>query len=114
MREAMTSADGVGLAANQIGLSDKVCVVRFQGNFYDLFNPEIIKFSDNILFEKESCLSVPNMSIEIPRSETIIVVFRNHNDRKVKMKASGMLARIFHHEIDHLNGILISDKRSTK
>lgn len=115
MREAMETAQGVGLSANQIGLDLKFFVVEMpQENkspkFYAVFNPEIIKSSKEKDVMEEGCLSVPEVSGLVERPEKITLVGQDKNAKKIKIKAWGLLARIFQHEIDHLNGILFIDK----
>ena len=110
MREAMKAADGIGLSANQIGLDLNVFVCRAEGKFYAVFNSQIVKQSGEKISFDEGCLSVPRKFGGVERSEHVTIVGRDRNGRKIKIKAWGLLARIFQHEIDHLNGILFIDK----
>jgi len=80
------------------------------GKFYAIFNPEIIKFSENKSIMEEGCLSVPNVYGLVERPEKITLIGYDKNAKKIKIKAWGLLARVFQHEIDHLNGILFIDK----
>jgi len=125
MRATMIAADGIGLAANQVGLNLRVFVVQIQkkdkrGNqrtlsgeeqkFYAIFNPEIIKKSSETIILEEGCLSVPDAFGMVERPEKITLVGSDKNGKKMKIKAWGLLARVFQHETDHLNGILFIDK----
>lgn len=126
MRKAMKLANGIGLSANQIGLDMRVFVAQTQktnrdgnprsvssGNnkFYAVFNPEIIKFSDEKTpLEEEGCLSVPMTYGETERPEKIVLEGFDKNGKKIKIKAWGLLAKVFQHEMDHLNGKLFIDK----
>jgi len=122
MRETMRQAQGVGLSANQIGLDLRFFVAQmpqdisinrhnpYKSVFYTIFNPEIIKFSKEKDVMEEGCLSVPEVSGLVERPEKITFIGQDKNGKKIKIKAWGILARIFQHEIDHLNGILFIDK----
>lgn len=126
MREVMIKAGGIGLAANQIGLPIKVFVaqiVKFDKNggerslsaaeqkFYAIFNPEIIKTSVEKSASEEGCLSVPGGYYgEVERPEKITLIGFDKNGKKIKIRAWGLLARVFQHEVDHLNGTLFIDK----
>jgi peptide deformylase len=110
MRLAMLEEKGIGLAANQIGLNIQVFVARVNGKLYSFFNPEIIKSSEEILIEDEGCLSVPKTYGKVERNETVVLSAYAKNNKPVQVKAVGVLARVFQHEVDHLNGILFIDK----
>ncbi len=111
MREVMKTHNGVGLSANQLGLDLRFFVAQVpQQRFYVIFNPQIIKFSEKKVILEEGCLSVPGMAGEVERAEKITLTGFDKNGRKIKIKAWGLLARVFQHETDHLNGILFIDK----
>ncbi|MEK7612217.1 MAG: peptide deformylase [Patescibacteria group bacterium] len=116
MRKIMRAADGVGLAANQIGLNIRMFVAEVPGErggrpkFYALLNPEIIKVSKEKQVVEEGCLSVPGIFGPTPRAEKITFVGYDANGKKVKIKAWGFLARVLQHETDHLNGHLFTEK----
>jgi peptide deformylase len=115
MKRAMKVANGVGLSANQIGLNYKVFVAQVpQTNggmkFYAVFNPKIERSSKDTIFYEEGCLSVPGVWGSVERPERITVSGYDKNGKPVKIKAWGMTARVFQHEIDHLNGMLFIDK----
>lgn len=115
MRRAMHMANGIGLSANQIGLEFSVFVAEVpdaQGGtkFYAVFNPVIEKMDKATITFEEGCLSVPGQWGEVTRAEQIIVSGYNKMGKKVKVKAWGLLSRVFQHEIDHLNGKLFIDR----
>ncbi len=115
MKKTMIAANGIGLSANQIGLKWKVFVAQVPASegdskFYALFNPSIIKTSEDGVLYEEGCLSVPGKYGEVKRPRYIIVKAQDKKGRPVKIKAWGLLARVFQHEIDHLNGGLFIDK----
>ena len=115
MREAMKLANGVGLSANQIGLTYRVFVAQVpdaQGKpkFYAAFNPELSKFSDEIESQDEGCLSVPEPYGPVARHYRLMLTAQDQHGRPLKIKAWGLLARVFQHECDHLDGKLFVDK----
>lgn len=110
MREAMKKASGVGLSANQIGLDIHVFVAQVEGKFYSIFNSKITKISEEKNQIEEGCLSVPEIFGEVARPSKVVLEGFDKNNRKVKIKAWGLLARVFQHESDHLNGIVFIDK----
>jgi peptide deformylase len=115
MRRIMHAANGVGLSANQIGLEFSVFVAevpdaRGGTKFYAVFNPKLEKAEKSMITFEEGCLSVPGKWGEVTRAEQIVVSGYNKMGRKVKVKAWGFLARVFQHEMDHLNGKLFIDK----
>jgi peptide deformylase len=109
MRNKMRDSDGVGLSANQIGLNMQLFVAYFDQKFYAIFNPEVVKESKASTIFAEGCLSVPGEIVPVKRSEEISIKGFDKNGKRIKIKAHGFLARIFQHEIDHLNGKLITD-----
>lgn len=115
MRRVMRAANGIGLSANQIGLDLKVFVAEIPSThggtkFYAVFNPKIEKISDETEEGEEGCLSVPGKWGGVPRSQRITVSGLDKNGKPAKVKAWGLLARVFQHEIDHLNGKLFIDR----
>jgi peptide deformylase len=118
MIETMREAPGVGLAAPQVGVSTRLIVVEY-GNDEDenapkklfvLANPEFITMSEEKVTGVEACLSVPGLVGEVERSESVTLKAQNRMGRPVKVKADGWLARIFQHEIDHLDGVIYTDR----
>jgi peptide deformylase len=112
MFETMYAAPGVGLAAPQVGISLRICVidVRPDGKNSPLvmINPEIIEGENKILAE-EGCLSFPGMYEKVKRFDKITAEFTDLEGGRTKIKAGGFLAKAVQHEIDHLNGKLFID-----
>ena len=110
LTETMLDAPGAGLAANQIGVPLRVCVVKGDDNqIWGLVNPEIVKH-DGVQVGYEGCLSYPGWVGEVARHETVVVKGRNRRGKEVRIKSAGFTARAFQHEIDHLNGVLFIDR----
>ena len=116
MRHTMYTAPGVGLAAPQVGVSKRLILVdptanKEPGNLTTLINPVIIE-QEGTETDSEMCLSVPEISIDVPRAKRIVVKGIDLNGKEVVIEAEGFLARIYQHEIDHLNGTVILDYAS--
>jgi peptide deformylase len=117
MVETLRSAPGVGLAAPQVNIPQRLIVVEFgdeedetiSPKLYTLINPEITRHSLETITGTEGCLSVPNLVGEVERYESVTVKSLNRQGKAIKIKAKGWLARIFQHEIDHLNGIIFTE-----
>jgi len=111
MLETMYAVDGVGLAANQVGIPVQVVVIDVGEGPIILFNPRIVHHDDEETVGREGCLSVPGLTGEVARWERITVEGMTDNDLSYgKLEAEGLLARALQHEIDHLGGILFIDK----
>lgn len=119
MIETMRAAPGVGLAAPQVGVSERVIVVEYPENDEDedapkklfvVVNPEIRQRSQEKEIAVEACLSIPGVQGEVERDLAITVRGQTRRGQPLKIKAKGWLARIFQHEIDHLDGILYTDR----
>ncbi|HYF75763.1 MAG TPA: peptide deformylase [Symbiobacteriaceae bacterium] len=114
MAETMYEAPGVGLAAPQVGVSKRVIVIDphdEETGLFQLVNPEIVA-KEGWVQGAEGCLSIPGYLGDVYRYEKVQVVALDRGGRKVYIDAEGWLARIFQHEIDHLDGILYTDKCS--
>ena len=110
MTETMFKAEGVGLAAPQVGILKRVCVVCVDGEtVYELVNPVIVRASGSRI-GTEGCLSIPGRSGQVERPKKIAVEAFNRNGDAVKYKVEGFAAVAFCHEIDHLDGIMYIDK----
>ncbi len=110
MIETMREANGVGLAANQVGVSKKILVaVTGEESVIELINPRCSNLEGEEV-DVEGCLSVPGEYGEVPRAAKITVYGLNREGREIRVEAEGLLARILQHEIDHLNGILFTEK----
>lgn len=118
MFETMHAENGVGLAAPQIGQSVRVLVAELEANKREnekgfkiaLCNPEIVKASEEIASDVEGCLSIPGWIGEVPRHTSITVKGQTPEGKEVRIKAEDYYARVLQHEIDHLNGVLFTDR----
>jgi peptide deformylase len=118
MIETLRAAPGVGLAAPQVGISERLIVVEYGDDededaprkLYVVVNPEISKASEEMVMGTEACLSVPGLAGNVNRHESIVVKGLNRRGQPIRIKAAGWLARIFQHEIDHLDGIIYTDR----
>ena len=109
MIDTLYAFDGVGLAAPQIGVSKRIIVVDPGDNLIEMINPQIILREGDVT-ASEGCLSVPKVRGLVPRAERIIVRGLNRQGEEFEVEATELLARAFQHEIDHLDGILFTDK----
>ncbi|WP_234124114.1 peptide deformylase [Clostridium hydrogenum] len=109
MAETMYSADGVGLAAPQVGILKRIIVIDIGSGLIKLINPEIIE-QEGEQVDTEGCLSIPEVIGEVKRPYRVKVKGFDENGKKVEIEATELLARAFCHEIDHLDGILFIDK----
>jgi peptide deformylase len=110
LAETMYAAPGAGLAANQIGVLLRVCVVKGDENqTHGLVNPVLVK-GEGSQTGYEGCLSLPGWVGEVERYETVVVKGLNRKGKEVRVKASGFTARAFQHELDHLDGVLFTDR----
>lgn len=118
MIETMRQAPGVGLAATQVNVSQRLIVVEFgdeddeqaPAKLYAIVNPEIVRPSQEKEKGNEACLSVPGFLGEVERVSSLTIKGQNRHGQPIRIKAKGWLARIFQHEIDHLDGILFTDR----
>ena len=112
MIETMYTADGVGLAAPQVGISKRILIASptmTQGEEYVFVNPEILEARGREL-GMEGCLSLPGISGEIPRAKIIRFRALDRQGKPIEMEVKDFFARIIQHELDHLNGILLIDR----
>ena len=116
MIEVMDAAEGVGLAASQIGILKRLFVWRHPtSNKSSVFvNPVIVESSQEQQSGAEGCLSVPGFSVEVPRAARVVVEACDLEGRPLRFEAIDLLARIMQHEIDHLDGTLIVDRTSAE
>lgn len=118
MVETMRQAPGVGLAAPQVDVPLRVIVVEYGSEedenvppkLFTLVNPEITRATADTEIGTEGCLSIPNVLGEVERAQGVTIKGSNRRGQPVKIKASGWLARIFQHEVDHLDGVLFVDR----
>jgi peptide deformylase len=110
MMRVMREAEGVGLAANQIGRLKRIFVAAHEDEQYAIVNPVIEEHSDTMEKDIEGCLSIPETRVEVERPTAVTVSGQNPSGEPVRVEVEGLLARIFQHEIDHLDGVLILDR----
>ncbi|OLD44637.1 MAG: peptide deformylase, partial [Armatimonadetes bacterium 13_1_40CM_3_65_7] len=109
MFQTLGEASGLGLAAPQIGVGRRLFVVRLDDRQIALVDPEILhQEGDEVA--TEACLSIPGLLGDVPRATRVAVRGRNRRNRFVTIEATGLLARVLLHEIDHLDGILFTDR----
>jgi peptide deformylase len=117
MVETMQATNGVGLAAPQVGVLERVIVIQLpedeedpqSGKLFTLCNPQIIRAEGEEEGE-EGCLCLPGYAGEVKRATSVAIKAQDRRGKKVRIKAEGFLARVFQHEIDHLDGILYIDR----
>ena len=119
MIDTMREAPGVGLAAPQVSVSSRLIVIEYgeeesgeDKKLYVLINPELTFPTEEKVLGIEGCLSVPGLVGEVERYQDVIVRGLNRQGKPIKIKASGWLARIFQHEVNHLDGIIFTDLAS--
>lgn len=124
MVETMIAAPGVGLAAPQVAVSQRLIVVRLPaeteedreeygelaGKVHIVANPKIIKASKEMVKGVEGCLSLPGLLGEVERHKIVVVTGQDRHGKDFRIKAEGWFARVFQHEIDHLDGVLFPDR----
>jgi peptide deformylase len=110
MVDTMRDAPGVGLAGPQIGLPLRLVVIEYEETLYKLVNPEITWLSAERSTADEGCLSLPGYIGAVERAEAVRVRAKNEQGKAISLNPSGWLARIFQHEIDHLDGIMFTDR----
>lgn len=112
MLETMIKKDGIGLSACQVGKNIRMFVVNpALSKKYIFINPEIIKISKKTEAMEEGCLSLPGIFVSVKRAKSLKIKALDENGKEFKLKAKDLLARVIQHETDHLNGILIIDKK---
>ena len=115
MRQEMIAANGVGLAANQVGSNWRIFVIdrnlAAEHSVPDAYiNPELTEYSKDTAEMEEGCLSIPDFWPQLRRAKKVKLKALDENGIRLKIKARGFLARVFQHETDHLNGILIKNR----
>ncbi len=112
MAQTMYEANGVGLAAPQVGVSLRVIVIDAGEGLNELVNP-VIDAAEGCEVGTEGCLSIPGVFGEVERCAAVTVEGLNREGRKVRVSGSGFFARALQHEIDHLDGVLFIEKATT-
>ena len=114
LKENMLHYEGIGLSANQIGISERVFIMMLNIETEETitcFNPRIVKrYEDDVWFE-EGCLSFPDKIINIQRPNRIVVKYEDEDGKDHKIKLDGLAARVFLHEFDHLEGIVFTERQ---
>ncbi len=110
MLATMREHEGVGLAANQVGRLKRILVAALEEDEFVLVNPVVEEAAETTEKELEGCLSIPGIQVEVERPTAITVSGQDASGSPLKIEASGLLARILQHEIDHLDGVLILDR----
>ena len=118
MMDTMYDAEGIGLAAPQVGISERILVVDVgdedeNGQVHALINPVIVEFGKETEKASEGCLSIPGIEEMVNRPARVIVEALNPDGDPVRIQAEGLLARALQHEVDHLDGILFVDRLSS-
>ena len=115
MKETMLSLNGIGLAAPQVGVNLRVIVIqlmsagKFVGPVQEMINPVITQTSEDLVSYEEGCLSIPGEYIKLDRPRSIDVKFQTLSGKYKRWHLKGLEARVVLHEIDHLNGVLMTD-----
>lgn len=115
MFETMYQAEGVGLAAPQVGVSQRVIVVDAREQEvkpFGLVNPVILEFGDDVERGEEGCLSIPGLKDIVERPAMVVVEGLDGDGNPLRLEADGLLARVLQHEVDHLDGVLFIDRVS--
>jgi len=110
MLVTMHEREGVGLAANQVGRLRRVLVAAIEEDEYVIVNPVIEASSDETEVLAEGCLSIPGIHVEVERPVAVTVSGQDASGEDLRLEAEGLLARVFQHEVDHLDGVLILDR----
>ncbi len=109
MKETLHVEDGVGLAAPQVGVLRRIAVIDYDDKYYELINPKILSASGEAT-EEEGCLSVVGIRGRVVRPDKLTVSYMDREGNNQNIEVTGITARIFCHEIDHLDGVLFVDK----
>ena len=109
MLQAMYKAPGLGLAAPQIGVQKQIFVYDIDGEPITLLNPKIVESRGEWVYD-EGCLSIPGLYVEMLRPKEVLLEAVDLNGNTIQVEADELLARLFQHELDHLNGVLMFDR----
>lgn len=111
MQQTVKKAEGLGIAAPQVGVSKRVCLANFNGKMTALINPDIFWKSDEVATMEEGCLSLPGIDVNVERAVEIQVRYLDEKGTEQERHLHDLDARVVQHEVDHLNGVLIVDYR---
>lgn len=109
MFEVMRASDGIGLAAPQVGLKFRFFIMDLDGKEYVCVNPRVIKRGKETEVKEEGCLSYPGQKVLVERPKEIRVAYLDKRGMRKQKKLTGLAARCFLHELDHLDGVVMSD-----
>lgn len=109
MKETMEDDGGIGLAANQVGITEMLMTIDFEDGPQALINPQVISVSEETQTLEEGCLSFPGLNVPVSRPLEVSVQYTDENGYKQSVLFTDLYARVFMHEYDHLNGKLIID-----
>ncbi len=112
MKKKMIESEGVGLAANQVGIGKKIIIVQTEKDPEAFINPKILKKSRETEISEEGCLSLPGVRLDIKRAKEVLIEALDIDGKFLQIEAKNLPARIFQHEIDHIEGRLIIDRIS--
>ncbi len=110
MLATMREQEGVGLAANQVGRLKRILVAAVEDEEYVIVNPTIEERARSTEKDLEGCLSIPGIQVEVERPTAVTVSGQDASGTPLRLEASGLLARVLQHEVDHLDGVLILDR----
>jgi len=110
MLQTMREHEGVGLAANQVGRLKRILVAAVEDEEFAIVNPVVSSSSEERQLGPEGCLSIPGIQVDVERPTAITLTGLNLEGEPIQLEAEGLIARIFQHEIDHLDGVLILDR----
>jgi peptide deformylase len=110
MLATMREQEGVGLAANQVGRLKRILVAAVEDQEYVIVNPTIEERARSTEKDLEGCLSIPGIQVEVERPTAVTVSGQDASGAPLRLEASGLLARVLQHEVDHLDGVLILDR----
>lgn len=114
MEDTVKAADGLGIAAPQVGQSLRICIAKLGGKFVTLVNPQITWKSAETSVAEEGCLSLPGLWRDVTRPVGIVVTFTDLKGKGQERKLEGIDARVVQHEVDHLEGVLIVDNAAMR
>lgn len=109
MQKAVKKAEGLGLAAPQVGKSIRLCLANINGKMTPMINPEVTWKSEETSTTEEGCLSLPEINVDVTRAVEVIIRYLDEQGKEQERQLHDLDARVVQHEIDHLNGILIID-----
>jgi len=110
MVKLMIESNGIGLAANQIGILKRVFAIRLKDQVpFCMFNPHVVQYDNETILDEEGCLSFPNLWLKVSRPKSITAGYLDRSGNKCIIELTGIDARCFLHELDHLNGVCFTD-----